>query len=180
MNETQQKIVSTARSFIGLSEYPGNKFTGNNSPEAEALRAAGHRDGEAWCSYLGEAILVKALPERKGELERLFSANVVRTYYNFLQAGFPTSQIPEPGDIMVLRKMRNGEPVVIWTDTKGTKWYAGHLGIVTERISMVRWSAVEGNTNDGGSREGNTTLEKMRSRVFPSNGLALLGFVRIS
>jgi hypothetical protein len=158
--------IQVAQKYLHQKEEPGNKF--KDTPLGQLIHSAGQRDGEAWCAYFMEGVYCEAYPERNEELRKLFSASAVRTYENFEKAGFKVGRIPHPGDLVIWQRYVAGEK----------KWQ-GHAGIVTQVVNENRFKTIEGNTNSGGSREGDSVQEKERTLSVLSNGLNVLGFVTI-
>jgi hypothetical protein len=160
-----------AKTFLGHKELAGNKFI--NDPKAagdlgELLHQAGQRDGEAWCAYFMEAIFCTVLTDKEKVLRALFSASAKKTFENFQKAGYTVSNEPIIGAL------------VIWTRyLNGIEQWQGHAGIVSEVISPTQFKSIEGNTNCGGSREGDSVQEKIRNTAMIRTGLNIKGFILI-
>lgn len=161
------RIIDTARLFLGQKELPGNKFD-PNSELGKLLHAAGQKDGEAWCSYFGEAICTKAYPEKAHELQKLFSASAVATFKNFVAADFTITAIPIPGALVIWRRYEKGKPM-----------WQGHLGIVTE-VQEAGFKSIEGNSNAQGSRDSDSVVENFRTVKFKPDGITVMGFVDLN
>lgn len=158
-------IAQTAKKYIGQTEKPNN--SGFNSPEFEQrMKAVGWQKGQAWCSYFCELVCKEAMPEITTVLDGLFSASATQTWQNFEIAKM-TTQKPVIGSLAVFRY--------------GNGWQ-GHIGIVVEIIDDKSIKLVEGNTNDGGSREGYIVCEKKRktNTPFQAKGLNLIGFIQLT
>lgn len=153
--------------YIGQTEKPGNM--GFNDEEFEAkMKAVGFKRSHAWCAYFAELVFKEAYPEKFKELDKLFSASAVKTYKNFRDAGYPMHNTPEKDCLVIWQMHKNGKP----------QWQ-GHAGIVV-RVEPNNWifESVEGNTNDGGGREGYIVAMRSRRHLAKvDNGLKVLGFI---
>jgi hypothetical protein len=167
----QEKIVATARSYIGQQEILGNK--GFKDPALlSKMKAAGWQVGFAWCALMAEIIWKEAYGEtsqRWIQFNKLFSASSLATYYNFAHAADITvSTTPVPG------------AVVIWKHGTDPAKTEGHTGIVTAVVNGAFYS-VEGNTSgtDPNIREGYIVAEKAHKLGLPPvyNGLNVVGFI---
>src|SRR5688572_27472764 len=103
-----EKIIATAREFLGQCEGKNNTFE-DDSELGRLLHKAGQKDGEAWCSYFCEAVFCKALPESEVWFRKYFSASVLTTLQNFIDAGVSVHMIPKPGDIMIMEQLKGGK-----------------------------------------------------------------------
>lgn len=162
------RVAETALKYIGQMEKPGN--SGFVQIEFEKkMEEVGFSKGHAWCSYFAELVFKEAFPEKKAELDRLFSASAVKTYSNFKNAGYLMNELPAPGNLVVWQTQKDGKPH--WT---------GHVGIVVSVIDKDTFESVEGNTNDGGGREGYIVAKRKR-KVLKNveNGLEILGFIQV-
>lgn len=161
------KVIDTAKKYVGQFELPGNAGF-KNAEFQKSLEADGWQKSQAWCCYFAEMVFEEAYPEIEKELDKLFSANCVKTLENFEKAGYYISTIPVTGSLMIMRK---------YVDNKPTE--QGHAGIVIETINNSEWKSVEGNTNSAGSREGDSVQIKHRSLMYHPTGLRVAGFVVI-
>ncbi len=162
------KIVETAKSFIGQAEIKGNK--GFESKEFESLMLrVGWRTGWAWCSLFGELVLKLAYKENEDvtkELNKLCNASAVKTLQNFRNAGYKVSAKATPGALAIWQSKR-----------RGAKSWTGHVGVVT-KVHSTYFETVEGNTGSGGVREGEVVATRKRKYSFNVyNGLELQGFI---
>lgn len=163
-------LIDTARKYIGQKELPGNKFIDDPKVKGdlgERIKAAGQKDGEAWCAYFVEAMLRETYPNRSGEIDKYISASAVKTFENLKKAGYKVSKLPTVGDIVVWQKYKDGVPT-----------WQGHIGIVSKVINGNVFMAIEGNTSDGKSREGTTVMEHRRTLSVLTNGLNVMGFIK--
>lgn len=162
-------VEEIARTYLGLKEDKNNRFE-KDSLLGQILHKAGQKDGEPWCCYFQEGIFCKAFPHKDAELRKLFSANCVETFYNFLRSRkYKVVSYPVPGAL------------VIWQNVKGgVIQMTGHAGLCVRAISRTQFNSIEGNTNEAGSREGVMVAEKLlRSTARTENGLNVLGFIII-
>jgi hypothetical protein len=162
------RVIKVAEAYIGKREKKGN--SGFVDPDFEKkMRAIGFKTGNAWCAFFGELVWKEAYvayPNVVALFDKLFSASAVATYSNFANSKkFTVSKVPVLGAIAVWRH--------------GNTWM-GHLGVVTATdLKADRFVAVEGNTNAGGSREGEQVAAKPRRLNAPHSeeGLNLIGFI---
>jgi hypothetical protein len=162
-------LIETARKYIGQKEMTGNKFIDDPKVKGdlgERIKAAGQKDGEAWCAYFVEAVLRETYPDRSSEIDKYISASAVKTFENLKKAGYKVSKLPTVGDIVVWQKYKEGKPI-----------WQGHIGIVSKVINGNVFMSIEGNTNNGKSREGTTVLENRHTCSVLTNGLNVMGFV---
>lgn len=162
---TPQEI---ALKYIGETEKPGNM--GFNDAEFETkMIEVGFQKTHAWCAYFSELVFKEAYPEKFQELDKLFSASAVQTFRNFRMASYPISAVPKEGNLVIWQMMKDGKGQI-----------TGHAGVVVQVIDQNTFYSVEGNTNDGGGREGYIVAKKLRHVVVPGqNGLKVLGFIKI-
>jgi len=157
-----------ALKYVGQTEKPGNM--GFNDQEFEArMFDVGFVKGHAWCAYFTELVFKEAYPEKFNELDKLFSGSTIQTFRNFRDAAYLIGYAPQPNTLVIWQTMKDGKPQA-----------TGHAGVVTSVQSSWEFESVEGNTNDGGGREGYIVAKKER-KVFAEvkNGLKILGFIQI-
>jgi hypothetical protein len=155
--ELKARAVVIAKSQLGVQERGGR----NTGPEVDAyLLAVGLQPGQPWCcafvlwcylqaaSELGEPMPLR----RTGKVTRLWDSSAC-----FGRQG------PSVGDIYCHA-----------TDPADRE-SPGHCGIVVAVRPDGAFTAIEGNTNKAGSREGNSVWSHPRALAF-----ANLGFVDIS
>jgi hypothetical protein len=158
-----KKIAETAEKYLGFTEIPQNRGF-SDATFQKKMEAVGWKKGEAWCTYFGELVCKEAMPELTNLFNRLFSGSATETWKNFDIAKM-TTQTPEVGMLAVFRF--------------GNGW-KGHFGIVTKVFSENSFMLVEGNTNNGGSREGFAVCQKDRKKTpYTAKGLNLIGFIDI-
>lgn len=161
---TPQEI---ALKYIGETEKPGNM--GFNDAEFEKkMKAVGFQKTHAWCAYFAELVFKEAYPEKFADLDKLFSGSTIQTFRNFRMA-YPVGNVPKEGDLVIWQTMKEGRAMP-----------AGHAGVVVQVVDHNTFYSVEGNTNDGGGREGYIVAKKLRN-VVPNvqNGLKVLGFISV-
>lgn len=158
-----------ATKYIGQTEKPGNM--GFNDSEFESkMKAVGFQPTHAWCAYFTELVFKEAYPEKAKELDKLFSASAVQTFRNFKNALYPVSNVPKKGNLVIWQTQKNGVPQA-----------TGHAGIVGPVKDNWIFESIEGNTNDGGGREGYIVARRTRKHIADvKDGLKVLGFVQIS
>lgn len=176
-----QFIAEEAKGFIGQEEIAGNE--GFKTPWFHDLMTkVGFVRSHPWCAYFTELAWktgynsylrsddLSAFKDDVDELlTRLFSGSVMKTYNNFKREGeinrFTVSNTPSVGSLIVFQSRTNKA--------------FGHIGIVIEVNEEEQTvTTVEGNTNDGGGREGYIVAIKTRSVLTnPYSRLQLLGFI---
>ena len=162
---TPQKIVDTARKYLGQTEKNNN--SGWIDPTFEAkMKAVGWQIGHSWCCYFTELVAVEAFAGDADKLQafkHLFQASCTATYANFSGSSkFKVGKVPKVGALMV------------WRLGQGWK---GHIGIV-EEVGDGWIKTIEGNTNDQGGREGIEVARKRRRYAWTNGpGLNLIGFI---
>lgn len=162
---TPQEI---AVKYIGETEKPGNMGF-NDAKFEEKMKAVGFQKTHAWCAYFAELVFKEAYPEKFVELDQTFSASTIQTFKNFRNHSYPISAVPRVGHLVIWQTMKDG-----------AGQSTGHAGIVIEVIDQNTFRSVEGNTNDGGGREGYIVAIKLRHIVANvQNGLKVLGFINI-
>jgi len=161
-------VAETALKYVGKTEKPGNMgFT--DADFEKRMLAVGFVKSHAWCCYFAELVFKEALPEKFAELDKLFSASCVQTFNNFSTANYKISLIPTVGTLAIWQSVRDGRPLI-----------TGHAGIVVTAISPTQFSSVEGNTTEGGSREGFIVGENFHTvRTNVLTGKKLLGFITL-
>lgn len=166
--ELQNRIVETALKYVGMQEIRGNLGWTSEVFE-EKMVATGWGETQAWCAYFTELVWSEVYdPEGLAkDLDRYFSGSARRTLSKFAEAeGWDTGKVPLPGSVVIWKMVKNGKD----------QWQ-GHAGIVIE-VHSDHIVTVEGNTNAGGSREGDVVAKKTRKLKFTGNsGLVMEGFV---
>jgi hypothetical protein len=165
------KAVETALKYIGQTEKPHNSGFTQIDFERK-MESVGFNKGHAWCAYFSELVFKEAYPDKKKEFDKLFNASAVKTFGNFKDAGYLVNDLPQEGNLVIWQTQKDGEPQ--WT---------GHAGIVVSvepEPDHWKFESVEGNTNDGGGREGYIVARKKRKVLKDvPDGLKVLGFVQI-
>jgi len=158
-----------AQKYIGKTEKPQN--SGFNDLEFERKMAqVGVQQGQAWCCYFAELVFKEALPDQFKELDRLFSGSTLTTYRNFLENDYEITMTPFADALVIFQHYKNGQPQI-----------TGHAGVVLEAINGWEFRDIEGNTTDGGSREGYIVAPQRRKVLAEvNNGLKVKGFIKIA
>ncbi len=172
MSQNQQlidKILATAKSYIGVTELPGN--SGFKQEWFQKLMDAMHWvKGQSWCAYTAKAIWYYSFlefdPIGATLITKYANGSALQTYLNFAKSKeFHVQQEPVIGGL------------VVFTDGDGP---FGHEGVVTSISSdKLSFTFTSGNTSVAGSREGTTVLDKTRQLHTPysATGLNIKGFV---
>lgn len=167
MMSIEEKIVSTAKSFIGQTEKPNNSGFKNALFQVKQV-LAGWLYGQPWCAYTAEIIWFDAFTgdtKTQALIRKYCSGSAVQTLSNFAKSKeFHVQLFPSLGAIVIF-KHGNGPQ--------------GHAGVVTEIIDSNIFVFISGNTSVAGSREGTTVLPKSETlnKPFSAKGLNIAGFV---
>jgi hypothetical protein len=136
------------------------------------MMGVGFKRAHPWCAYFTELVWKNAYSKIYSDdynklIKHTFSASVMKTWNNFDNSDLGRrSYVPLPGSLIVFQSSRNR--------------YFGHIGIVKniDPQNPFYINTIEGNTNDGGGREGYIVAEKVRTLDFKKkNGLNLVGFI---
>lgn len=170
-----QLIIEIAQSYIGQKEIPQNKGFYDKEFQNK-MKQMGWLIGQAWCAYFTELVWKEAFkqfdPSKLKILDELFSGSSQATFNNFnkngKKYGFEVTDKPLPGSIVIWQYLSNAT--------------LGHAAIlINSDESKGRIYTVEGNTNAGGSREGDVVAAKIRNLTFnPVGNLKLRGFININ
>lgn len=160
----QDRIVATARKYIGQQELPNNSGF-KNSWFQNLMAKVGWQKFQSWCAYLAMEVWLECFDEATGKLIRKYAnGSSVQTYINFQRSKeFHVQPNPVMGALVIFRHGNSSQ---------------GHEGVVTG-LKNGSFLFVSGNTSEAGSREGTTVLEKERKLGLPfnPNGLNIMGFV---
>lgn len=133
-------LLAIAAKEVGVKEAPGNR----GPKVAEYMKAVGLREGFAWCAGF-VSWCVQQTTKATGAVSALKYSAGVLVMWN-MNPGLRVKD-PRPGDIFIMEF------------SKGT----GHTGFVTG-VTATEIKTIEGNTNDGGSREGDGVYRRTRKR----------------
>lgn len=145
-DQAVERLILAAECFLGFEEVPPGT---NRGQVVEAfLASVGLGPGHPWCAaavtHCGVLACGDEWPVPKtGYVQSIVNWARQRDVFQ------DKHDEPQPGDLMVL-----------WSPK--LKRYA-HIGIV-RRVELGRVECLEGNTNDGGSREGFKFLARWRAR----------------
>jgi hypothetical protein len=172
-------ILKHAHRWVGEKEIPGNM--GFENPELDRkMRAIGFCNGESYCIQAVKMVWLDAYAEYNSFyisiLQELFDKNCYQNYLNFSRyKDFGISKTPIPGAISLFQHYKGGRPVNAGTEKHPV--YTGHAGIFLQTTNGT-FLNFEGNTNLGGSSNGDGFYEKNREpNYFRNDGLRFLGFV---
>ena len=163
-----EKIITVAKSYVGIKEKTGNKGFWNAAFE-KLMIVVGWYVGAAWCAFFTKNAYLQAYSDNKAfvaVIKNCFTGGAVDTFNRVKANGtFATGTIPKNGAIVVFRM----------GDTS-----RGHHGIIVNSAYATNtMQTVEGNTNSAGSREGDTVAIKLRTitRDFKADGLNVVGYI---
>lgn len=136
----KSRVASTAEQFIG---WVKEATRSNDGPWVEAIqRVTGNRKGDPWCASFVTFVLDIAY---RGENPLVRSASCDVLLADAQKKGWLTTT-PEPGDVFLVMR---------------TSTDAVHTGFVTQ-VGKLSVRTCEGNTNDGGSRDGWGVFSRQR------------------
>jgi len=154
------KIISTAKKYIGQREI--GKDAGFANPEFEKImsRLGLWRSGNPWCASFARAVWLMALPEKYRSVAKMYlSPSTQATYANFAndRTGlFYVSQKPKTGSI------------VIWKSQKAPAY--GHAGLYMGYQNGKHYF-IEGNSS------GQVKINAYADYTYKSSDLKLRGFI---
>lgn len=141
LSDFTKKVLSKAKSQIGVMEKPRGS---NSGPEVDAyLKSVGLGPGYAWCAAFTYWCFNEAYKNSGKSNPAYKTAGVLSHWTNTkgkkisASAAFADPSLVKPGQVFI---MSYGGGL-------------GHTGIV-ESVNGGYLTTIEGNTNDGGSREG--------------------------
>ena len=167
MSAISDKIIATAKSYIGETELTNNSGWIDKAFQQKMVDV-GWKNGDSWCAFTCELIWKEAYGKGSPifpRLDRLFSSSATATAANFIASNdFKTGKIPQPGAL------------VLWRHGNG---WQGHAGVVTGIIDSSTFESVEGNTNQDGSSNGYAVFLKKRKlgEAFKPKGFNIVCFV---
>lgn len=152
--DPRQCLVNKSFDYVGIREETGN----NDGPEVERLlKFVGFGKGYAWCAALMSVMYA----------ECDIKAPISAWSPDWANAG---EIIWQQGDLPSKARMLV-RPADHFTIHYASKGRVGHVGMVVKATHSL--STFEGNTNDGGSREGDGTYFRIRpySQIYKINRL---------
>lgn len=171
-------IAEIAITHIGETELPRNMgFT--KKAFAELMNYVGFQPGHAWCAYFVEACYTQVFNDdvRKKAYTKLFSASTQTTLRNFAahenfiivpdSISYEGAEFIAPAGCMAFWQSRS----------KPTLGHVGIKSMTQDGIHHSRLRTIDGNTNDGGSREGNQVAEKTRDITSKTSSLRFQGLI---
>lgn len=139
---TPATIVATAELFVGWVKEATKQ---NDGPWVEAIqRVTGNKKGDPWCASFVTFVLDIAF---KGKNPIIRTASCDAMLVVARRQGWLVAE-PAPGDVFLVMK----------TDTD-----AVHTGFVSA-VGKLSVKTIEGNTNEGGSRDGWGVFARERKR----------------
>jgi hypothetical protein len=149
-------IIDWAESYLGVKEEGNNK--GVDIERFQRI-VDGVANMEAWCMCFCQAA-ASDVSISLGVDSPLYKSEGCVEVWNNTNKKYQTP-MPSKGSIMIHKEY--------------TSW-RGHAGIVSDPKSYEFFDTIEGNTNDGGEREGDGVYRKKRSMRGTSNRM-VLGFI---
>jgi len=156
-------LTNIASGYVGYREIGENEAF-EHPVFQKLLYDRGWRPGLAWCSFFCELVYYEVYDK---EVDPLFSASAVQTFYNFKKAGWDVTDNPVRGGLAVWQLYKNGK-----------KQWQGHIAVIESSLRDTI-TTIDGNSNNIGSRLG--FMVARVTRVInreQNNGLRLLGFIK--
>jgi hypothetical protein len=170
-------LSEVASQYIGKTEKPNNSgFTDANFEKR--MKEVGWLKGQAWCAYFGELCVIEwATINKRNDIvkvaKQIFSGSSTATFKNaeiYAKAN--------PNGIVKISKKPIANSIAIYRYGNG---WQGHLTICTG-VDLVKstTSNVEGNSNNGGAREGVEVVRKIRkiNSPYSPKGLNIIGYIQ--
>jgi lysozyme len=154
------KLLETARSYIGVREQGGN----NRGPQVEEFQRAvdGKAVGEPWCMSFVQHCIKSTEAASKVD-SKVFSSEHCLTTWN-----------KSPGELKLSKPERGS--LAIWQYGNSSN---GHVGIVDQVNADGTFTTIEGNTSGAvGDREGDGVFSKTHSTK-NSGDRRLVGFLKV-
>lgn len=165
------KAAAFAKQWIGVSEQGANTSFADGVFQA-MMQEVGWKSGEAWCMYLAKAVHAASFKADRDKIIKILTGSTQQSWNNAKNDTTNTYEViesgnPKLGDIAIYQSTTNSG--------------LGHAGIVIAHKGNT-FTTVEGNTNQAGSRSGDSVLKKERplayKKTIPNSTLKLLGFIR--
>ena len=158
MSALSDKLIEIASGEIGTKEQ------GNNSGERvnEYQACVGGHAGDSWCMCFVQWCIEQAEAALGTKLDLKRTESVMQ-FWNAMKPY--QTQEPAPGMIMIMDHAQT--PL-------------GHTGIVTDAPGDGTVRTIEGNTGQGGGREGDGVYAKVRNLEGPKDALHIIGFIDVS
>jgi len=136
------------RALITASSQKGVKETrANRGPMVDEYnKAGGAALGSPWCASFVSWCLIRAGVSRSDIMGKLGNPAWTYNWYKWAKKYGHLVVKPKRGDLFV------------WYNNKS----GGHIGFIVEVYDDGSFRTLEGNTNDGGSREGIEVAERIR------------------
>ena len=165
------KAATFAKKWIGVTEKGFNAAFSNDVFQS-MMKKVGWRGGDAWCMYFAKAVHYETFPKDRDKINTILVGSTQQSWRNVEKDNTNTYKLITSG------KPKMGD-IVIWQRVDDTS--KGHAGVVI-KSGIDTFTTVEGNTNSGGSSEGDRVLIKERPLKYgekmPNSSLRLRGFIR--
>jgi len=148
MTAVNKTLSQVARQYVGETETTKNlDFT--HPLFKQKMIDVGWSPGLAWCSFFGEICAKESRPDLLNELSALCHGSAVQTLKNFEKAGYIVHKDKPVADCLVVWQLYV-DGVVKWE---------GHMGVV-EQAQGTTFISIEGNTDDGKSKDRDNYTER--------------------
>lgn len=171
----------TNRKLINQFEKRGKNVGFTDASFQAMMKSVGWRSGDAWCAYYVKLVYMSMFSFDRQYISKNFGGGSNSNLVNI-------ERLNDKGDTRYLAS-RNNDPQVgdifcqgVQNFGRGQSGY-GHTGIIVEVIDKVgngyKVKTIEGNTNAGGSREGNKSAILTRTlEVGKKADKWMLGYIR--
>ena len=161
IRKLRKAITSTAKKYIGQSEY-GDNAGFNDKSFQDKMTSVKWWVGAPWCMFFGKLIYNESLPETHKDLsQKLITGSTQETLRNFKN--------DKSGLFKVSNKASVGSLVIWQSKTDNSK---GHAGIVTD-VNGTTFTTIEGN-------KGNKVAQVTRSTAKIPSNWTLKGFIKVA
>lgn len=167
----RRRVANAAAEFIDQQEIGTNQGFADKAFQ-KMLSEVGWSSGESWCMYFVKAVYLGAFPKRADKINSILNPSTQRSWKNAINN-------PDVFKVITDGKPQKGD-IVIWQSTKNQA--LGHSGIVLSKgKDENKYYVVEGNSDLGGSRDGDGVVKAYRTLVpgTVQGTLKVLGFLRL-
>lgn len=162
-------VIDEAQQYVFVREKGGP----NKGPEVEMFQKAvdGVASGEPWCMCFVQYVL-KKIEKLYNISFRILSSEHCMTVWNKTPKELRLAQ-PVAGCLGICQHYSYNKEKKVWEATT-----SGHVFFV-KKVNGDHVYTLEGNTNDGGSREGDGVYERLRAAWKKDGSLRTVGYLKL-